>query len=726
MFKCNVRPSADNIDNSSYDSYTGIRTITYIHRMKSYFIRLSNQHENIWKYILIFSTIVLIVVALPKETQFNYTYQKGKPWAYDNLQAPFDFAIGKTEAELNEERTAVTKNIHPFYRFDEKILEQKQKSFSKELDEVWKKRLETAGAKQDNSDKQKLLQLSIGQEILKMVYERGIIMVSDASIGNNLDGIITVVRNNIADEHSVKDYLTIQSAFIFITEQLNNMSNADKSLLSPLLENALAHNVIYDADATNQWAKQLYDKISLSRGLVQKDEVIITKGEVVDDSRFQKLESLKNEMKHQEFSGSAKWMMFLGHFILVTLALSMLILFLYQFREEIYHDNSRILLLMILILMIIYLFLWARKINLFDMYLVPVCILPIIIRAFYDTRTAMFSHIIMLLIIGFEAPSGFEFMFIQTIAGMVAVFTIFNMSRRSQFFISVLMIFLTYSLSFIGVTILHEANFRTIDWMNLKWFLGNSVITLFAFPLIFIFEKTFGFLSDVSLMEIADSNSPLLRELSMKAPGTFQHSLQVANLAEAAIYHIGGNPLLVRAGAMYHDIGKIDMPMYFIENQNTLNNPHDELPFEESAKIIKSHVIRGIEKARKHGVPEQIIDFIRSHHGTIRLQYFYQSFLKNYPEKVPDEELFRYPGPLPFSRETSVLMMADSVEAASRSLKTADAASISELVDQIIDNQLEQQQFENSPITLHDISELRKLFKRMLMSIYHVRIEYPH
>jgi putative nucleotidyltransferase with HDIG domain len=360
------------------------------------------------------------------------------------------------------------------------------------------------------------------------------------------------------------------------------------------------------------------------------------------------------------------------------------------------------------------------------MYLVPVCILPIIVRAFYDTRTALFAHVVTLLIIGFEAPSGFEFMFIQTVAGMVAIFTILNMSRRQQFFISVLMIFLSYAIAFIGVTILHEANFRSIDWMNLKWFLGNSVITLFAFPLIFIFEKAFGFLSDVSLMELADSNSTLLRELSMKAPGTFQHSLQVANIAEAAIYHIGGNPLMVRAGAMYHDIGKIDMPMYFIENQNTLNNPHDDISFEESARIIKSHVIRGIEKAKKHGIPEQIVDFIRTHHGTVRLQYFYQSFLKNFPEKIPDEELFRYQGPLPFSRETAVLMMADSVEAASRSLKNADAISISQLVDHVIDNQIEQKQFDNSPITLKDISELRKLFKKMLMSIYHVRIEYPH
>jgi len=226
-------------------------------------------------------------------------------------------------------------------------------------------------------------------------------------------------------------------------------------------------------------------------------------------------------------------------------------------------------------------------------------------------------------------------------------------------------------------------------------------------------------------MELADSNSTLLRELSMKAPGTFQHSLQVANLAEAAIFHIGGNPLLVRAGAMYHDIGKIDMPMYFIENQNTLNNPHDDISFEESARIIKSHVIRGIEKAKKHGIPEQIIDFIRTHHGTVRLQYFYHSFLKNFPEKIPDDEVFRYTGPLPFSRETAVLMIADSVEAASRSLKNADATHISELVDHIIDNQIEQKQFDNSPITLKDMSELRKLFKKMLISIYHVRVEYP-
>lgn len=696
--------------------------------MKNYFIRLSNRHEAIFRYFLFISTILLIVIALPKETQFNFSYQKGKPWGYDNLLAPFDYPVNKTESELNEERTGLMKSAHPFYRFDEDVAGTQIEKFKNDLTITWKNKFQSGSrTSKEIAQQEKLRQVqqTIGEQILRMIYDRGIVLINEQSTINNPDGIINVLKKNIAEEHNLNDYLTIQSAYELILQELSRLNSADKDLLAPLLENALAHNILYDDQETRRWTKQLFDKISLTRGMVQKDEVIILKGEVVDEEKFQKLESLRSEMKNQEFSGSAKWMMFLAHFILVSLAISMLVAFLYLFRRDVYDDNSRILLLMLLILLITYVFLWARKANLFDIYLVPVCILPIIVRAFYDTRTALFTHIVTLLIIGFEAPGGFEFMFIQTIAGMVAIFTILNMSRRSQFFISALMIFLAYAVGFFGVAILHEANFHSIDWMNLKWFLGNAIITLFAFPLIFIFEKAFGFLSDVSLMELADSNSPLLRELSMKAPGTFQHSLQVANLAEAAIYHIGGNPLLVRAGAMYHDIGKMDMPMYFIENQNTAGNPHDDLPFEESARIIKSHVIRGVEKAKKYNLPEQIIDFIRTHHGTVRLQYFYHSFLKNFPEKMPDEELFRYPGPLPFSRETAVLMIADSVEAASRSLKSPDSESISQLVDQIIDNQIAQRQFDNAPLTLKDISELKKMFKKMLISIYHIRIEYP-
>ncbi|MCX6292512.1 MAG: HDIG domain-containing protein [Bacteroidetes bacterium] len=691
--------------------------------MNKFFLRLTNSHEIILKYTLVFTTVVLIVIALPKETQFNYTYQKGKPWAYENLMAPVDFAINKTEAEVNEEKAQVLKNIHPFYQFDPGVAGKKIESFREEFSAAWLNRL--AEKKKNSSPGRKDELLSGAVNLLHEVYGKGVILLSDQTLSQKSDVQISVVKNNVAEEKSINDFFTIRAAYDFMNVKLSVYPPADREFLSPLLENSLAHNILYDDSTTQKWTRQVLDNISITHGMVQKDEVIILKGEVVDDAKYQKIESLKSEMRNQEFTGSSRGMMFLGHFILVSLAMTMLMFFLAMFRKEIYYDNPRIILLMLLMLLVTYMFLWARKVNVFDMYLVPVCILPIVVRAFYDTRTALFTHIITLLIIGFEAPSGFEFMFIQTIAGMVAIFSIVSMSRRSQFFTSVLVIFSSYAISFIGVTIVHEASFRAIDWMNLKWFLGNSIITLFAFPLIFVFEKTFGFLSDVSLMELADSNSPLLRELAFKAPGTFQHSLQVANLAEAAVFKIGGNPLLVRVGALYHDIGKIDMAVYFIENQNTQANPHDHLSIEESVRIIKSHVIRGIEKAKKHKLPEQIIDFIRTHHGNTRLQYFYHTFLKNYPDEILEETIFRYPGPLPYSKETAVLMMADSVEASSRSLQHSDGETIDALVEQIISNQIEQNQFINSPVTMKDISDIKKIFKKMLRSMYHVRMEYP-
>jgi len=349
-----------------------------------------------------------------------------------------------------------------------------------------------------------------------------------------------------------------------------------------------------------------------------------------------------------------------------------------------------------------------------------------VIRAFFDTRVALFTHVITILILGSVAPNSFEFVYMQIIAGMVALFSIVNLSNRSQLFIATAFIFIAYLVCYIGQSIIHEGSVIRVEWSNTAWLFANAVLTLFAYPIIYIYEKIFGEISDVKLIELSDVNTPLLRELSLKAPGTFQHSMQVANLAEAAMYRIGGNTLLVRVGAMYHDIGKMDMPMYFIENQTTQVNPHDELTFDESARIIISHVIKGIEKAKKHNVPDLIIDFIRTHHGTTMVQYFYQSFLKNYPEKILHEEDFQYPGPIPFSRETAILMMADSVEAASRSLPNPDEESIDELVESVIDRQIAQQQFINCDITFRDITVIKKLFKKMLMSIYHVRIEYPH
>ena len=316
-------------------------------------------------------------------------------------------------------------------------------------------------------------------------------------------------------------------------------------------------------------------------------------------------------------------------------------------------------------------------------------------------------------------------MFLQLIAGIIAIISVLSLEKRAQFFLTSVLIFITYSAIYLGLSLIQEGSFEGIDVVYFALFAGSAILTLFSYPVIYIFEKLFGFITDVSLMELSHTKSKLLRELAMRIPGTFQHSMQVANLAEEAIYEIGGNALLVRTGALFHDIGKIDMPMYFIENQTTDFNPHDELNYEESAKMIISHIIKGVEKAKKHKLPEEVIDFIRTHHGTRKAEYFYAKQKQEFPDDLINEELFTYKGPIPFSKETSVVMIADSVEAASRSLKHHDEEIINNLVENIINKQVDSGQFMNSDITFRDISMIKKILKKKLMNIYHVRIEYP-
>jgi putative nucleotidyltransferase with HDIG domain len=366
----------------------------------------------------------------------------------------------------------------------------------------------------------------------------------------------------------------------------------------------------------------------------------------------------------------------------------------------------------------------AIKLQLPNLYYIPYCIVPIIIRILFDTRLALNIHLLVVLIAGFFVPNSFEFAYYEITAGMVSIYSIKNLIRREQFLISAVIITFTYFVAFLGITFIREGTFLDIDWMDFLPFVVSVLLTLLAYPLIYIFEKIFAITSDITLIELTNTNAPLLRELAFNAPGTFQHSLQVANLAENAIYTIGGNALLVRAGALYHDIGKMENPLFFIENQSSGFNPHDKLPYEESAQIIIRHVSKGIEMARKANLPEIVIDFIRTHHGNTRVDYFYQSSLKNFPEKFINENIFRYPGPIPFSKEAGVLMLADSVEAASRSLKEPDEESISILVDRIVKYKLDQNQLKDSNITLKDIETIKTIFKRMLMSIYHVRIDY--
>jgi len=675
------------------------------------FIRHS--HPEIYKVILFVIAVGLIVYIFPKQGKFKYEFHnlKGKPWHYDDLIAPFDFSIRKSKEQIANEKYEIIKNHKPYFRLDASVQKTKKEKLVKEFEKQKE-------VKELKNISQKDINLALS--LLDSIYQKGVIESAAVIEEKGGDFSIFVLKGNVAEERELADFYTIKSAYEYIQQRIGN-----NSALAQQLENALAHNVFYDKATTEKILKQSVDDILPTHDIIVKDQKIISKGDIVDAERFQIIESLQLEYDSQE-NGTTNFMfVFLGQLILVTICMALLTVFLFVFRKEIFSDNAKITFVLLLMVLQVLMAKLAVDNQSFSIYILPFCILPVIIRAFYDTRVALFVHLVTILIISFMVPNRFEFAFIQLLGGMIAIFSIVNMRNRSQIFISALLIFVTYSIAYFGITIIQEGGSDVLTWYDFAWFGVSALLTIFSYPLIFVFEKLFGFISDVSLLELSDTNRKLLRELAARAPGTFQHSLQVANLAEDAIYAIGGNTLLVRAGALYHDIGKMEMPMYFIENQAGGINPHGDLSFDESASIIISHVIKGIEIAKKHNLPEQIIDFIRTHHGTTITAYFYRSFQNAFPEEKVDESKFHYPGPIPFSKETAVLMMADSVEAASRSLKKYDVESIDSLVEKIINSQIEQQQFMNADITFRDINTLKKMFKKKLMNIYHVRVEYP-
>ena len=687
--------------------------------MKKLISFIRHGHPEIYKCILFIIAVAIIVYVFPKQGKFQYEFQnlKGKPWPHDHLIAPFDFAIKKSSDELALEKSEILKNSKPYFKSANSILATRKLQLIKEFEEQWDT---------NKSLKIKDKSLALSKNIIDSIYSKGIIEPSEIIENKPADYSVYVLKNNIAEEYVLKDFHTIISAYEYLQEQLRKHGTGiDTKFILPLLENSISHSLFYDKETSEKVLNQAIEAISFSRDVIIKDQSIVSKGEIIDTKIFQLLQSLKWEFEEKGGGKSGTFFVLLGQILIVTLCLSVLIIFLAFFRKDIFLNNTKITFILLLIVLQVLMIRLALNSQSFSIYILPFCILPIIIRAFYDTRIALFVHLITVLVISFMAPNRFEFAFLQLVTGIIAILSIVNIHNRSQIFISSILIFLTYSIAFFGITIIQDGGSDVINIYDFAWFGISALLTLFSYPLIFIFEKIFGFVSDVSLLELSDTNGKLLRELALLAPGTFQHSLQVANIAEDAIYSIGGNALLVRAGALYHDIGKMEMPLYFIENQASGINPHEDLNYDESAAIIIGHVIKGVEIAKKHNLPEQIIDFIRSHHGTTITAYFYRSFQNAFPEEHIDIEKFRYPGPIPFSKESAVLMMADSVEAASRSLKKYDAESIDNLVELIITSQIEQNQFINSDITFRDINVLKKIFKKKLMNMYHLRVEYP-
>jgi putative nucleotidyltransferase with HDIG domain len=482
-------------------------------------------------------------------------------------------------------------------------------------------------------------------------------------------------------------------------------------------------NTTYNTSLTESALSDRLGRIVLVRGRVDKGTLIISKGEVVQGEKLAILKSLESEYASQVWTEANYVWILAAYTVLVALALLMLLLFLRKYRIEIFSNNTKVTFIFFNITLMVLLTTLVVNYNSAYIYAVPLCILPLVLKAFFDARLGLFAHVVTVLLLGFVVANNYEYMFLQIIAGIVTILTVSELYKRANLFISVGQITLIYIISYFAFFVIHEGSVDGLKWENFLLFVLCGLATLFVQPLIYAYEKLFGLVSDVSLLELSDTNSKLLKELSDKAPGTFHHSLNVANLAEASANEIGANAMLVRVGALYHDIGKMSNPTYFTENQSTGTNPHDELSPKESAQIIIGHVIKGVELAKKYNLPDRVIDFIRTHHGTSSVRYFYNKQMELTDEFDPLD--FTYNGPQPFSKETAILMMCDSVEAASKSLKDPTSTKINTFVDAIVASQIENAQFLNANITFKEIESIKKVLKHKLANMYHLRIEYP-
>lgn len=696
--------------------------------MKRIFLYLQNHQTSIASLLLFIISVGIVAYVIPREVKFKYEFQKGKPWLYENLVAPFDFPIVKSQEELEKEQVDLNRNKTLFLKKREELAENVAARFADDFTRKWEGAQTTRTGEKERptiqfTDKLGNNLLEKGKEVLSTIYERGILQPFDRE---ELEyGDILLTTKGISTPVQVSDYHSIASATEVVRDAFRNQPEEVQKVVVPAVLEQLQYSIYYDQKTTASYLQSQIEGIVPTRGVVQEGELIIFKGNIVDEEKFAKLNSLKLSYQGSYNSRYGFFYLLAGQLLQIGLLFAVLYIFLMQFRKQLMEDITKLTFILINVLFIVVLVRVVLSFGVQYVYLIPFTILPITLRSFFDTRLALFVNMVAILICGVMLPNSFEFIYLQFIAGVFSVVLVNNLYKRSQLFLTAAKIILVYCLSYLAMAIIQEGNLEQIDKLNFAFFAGNGFLTLMSFPLIYFQEKIFGFVSDVSLLELSDTNNPLLRKLAQQAPGTFQHSMQVANLAEAAVLKIHGNALLVRTGALYHDIGKLNNPMYFIENQTTGLNPHDELSFEESAEIIISHVKDGIRLAKKHNLPDVLIDFIRTHHGTSTVMYFYKQYIKNFPEEEVDLAKFTYQGPKPFSKETAALMMADSVEAASRSLNKPDHEKIDKLVEGIIDHQMETGQFENADITLREIKEIKKILKKMLMNIYHVRIQYP-
>lgn len=667
-----------------------------------------------WVYRAAFfvTTVGIIVYFLPQEGKFNYQFDINKPWKYGLLQAAFDFPIYKAEEQVQQEQDSILRSYAPYFTLSASVEDEMVQKFKEDYSQQLNKIIPSP-AYQHHVER-----------LLHVIYQKGLISPTDYN-RLLLDSIqqLRIVEHNTSSLLEVEEVMTYKRAY----EQLINADTLhySKRLLQLCnLDNYLKPNLVFDSKKSESAKEDLLENISWANGFVMNGQKIIDRGEIVNEQTYNILRSLQKESNKRGETITEKRLTLAGQSLFVFLLIGIFFVYLDLFRSDYYAMRGSVTLLLSLMLLFSVLSSLIVEHALMSIYIVPFAMLPLIIRIFLDSRTAFMAHVVTVLLCSITLRSPYEFILLQIIAGMAAIYSLRELSQRSQLLRSALLITVAYSLLYLSIDLIHVSDVSQLTTYMYINFIINGILLLFAYPLLFILEKMFGFTSNVTLVELSNINTKLMRQMSEEAPGTFQHSLQLANLTAAAANSIGANSQLVRTGAMYHDIGKMMNPAFFTENQTGFN-PHDQISYQQSAQVVISHVSDGLRLAEKHNLPQVIKDFIRTHHGCGLTKYFYISYCNEHPGEEVDTALFRYPGPNPFTKEQAILMMADAVEAASRSLHEYTEESISNLVEKIIDSQVNEGYFKECPITFRDIAIVKSVFKEKLKTMYHTRISYP-
>ena len=676
----------------------------------------NNTEENYWrnlatKTVLVCITVAIIVWFLPRNEGRMYRYDVGKPWMYGSVIAKFDFPIYKTDEAIKHEQDSLLKHFQPYYSLNPLIEKKQVERFLHDYEQG------INGLPKEY--------VGIVARQMQEIYQMGIINTNEYNnIFKDSTSMIRFVSGKNAKSLKVSSFYSTIAAYehIFANEKLA----AQRAILSRCnLNNYIEANIVYDKEKSDAEKNDLLSSIPLASGMVMSGQKNIDRGEIVNDYTCRVLNSFDKEMKRRSSTQDEIMTTFIGQILFVLILVMMFTSYLTLFRKDYFEKPRSLTMLYTMITLFPILVSMMMKHNFFSVYIIPFAMAAIFVRVFMDSRTAFITHVTMILICAAAVKYQYEFIIVQLASGLVAIYSLRELSKRSQIFITAILVTISSCIVYLALQLMQDNQVFNIDPSMYTYFIINGIFLLLSYPMMYLIEKMFGFISNVTLFELSNTNKGLLRNLSEIAPGTFQHSITVGNLAAEIANRIHANSLLVRTGALYHDIGKMTNPVFFTENQAGVN-PHDQLSDLESAQIIISHVTEGLKLAEKFNLPGIIKDFISTHHGTGLTKYFYINYCNEHPDEQVDKEMFQYPGPNPFTREQAILMMADTVEAASRSLNEYTEESISTLTNKLIDSQVADGFFRECPITFRDIALAKSVLIERLKSIYHTRISYPH